>query len=587
MNTKISTGVGQLARAPHNAVRTIPAATFCHSRAVGHKTNRPTRSSVSDAPQPSRIMPIVSPTAQSLVAHPPASDEFVAPSGIVVRLARGLSRRAKRFLRGITLPSSATRVEETFRRLRRPDCAVGLSARLDRASHSSVSPLATAHGIVTVTRFGQRELAGRWSEQLTRYQLANGAVVDDTGHQASAFATAAAVRAWDDVTALGDDGAAFADIERSLAAACRWLAARIEPSGRLRIAPSGCRYDVPNPDVVHLAVVAPLARVAERWPDVVSPGAVQRAVSYYRRVADPFIPSRIVGGHGLATMALWELGHADDVRQRMFLPSAHQRSDGAVPALPERGRVLDDDVARLARLWFLTGDVDRGNRALSWLGRRTMTSTIAALARLDAVFEQVVANFLDKRGDVHRAIDGDDGRMVAVRQWCAGIDAGAGVADVGCGAGRYSARLAAERPALRLTGIDVGSAPVAQLPEGVAYRQGQMLDLRLMQQGYDAAFSVEALEHALLPEQAVAEICRMVRPGGQVLIIDKDRRRQPLSDHAPWERWFTAEEVSRWLAAHCDDVRVTEITHGTSPAQHGLFFCWTGVRRTNVARKAA
>ena len=34
---------------------------------------------------------------------------------------------------------------------------------------------------------------------------------------------------------------------------------------------------------------------------------------------------------------------------------------------------------------------------------------------------------------------------------------------------------------------------------------------------------MESLEHALLPEQAVAELCRVVRPGGSVLVIDKDR----------------------------------------------------------------
>jgi hypothetical protein len=186
---------------------------------------------------------------------------------------------------------------------------------------------------------------------------------------------------------------------------------------------------------VHLALLAPLARAAGRLPDVVSSAAVRRAVSYYRRVAAPFTSSRIAGGHSLATAALWELGHRDDVLERMFLPSAYQRRSGAVPALPERQRVLDDDVARLARLWFLSGDVDRGNRAMTWLTRRPVSSTIATLARLDAAIQQVTANFRHKRGDVHRTIDPDDGRMMAVRQWCAGIDAGAQVADVGCGTG--------------------------------------------------------------------------------------------------------------------------------------------------------
>ncbi|MCB0206348.1 MAG: methyltransferase domain-containing protein, partial [Anaerolineae bacterium] len=228
-----------------------------------------------------------------------------------------------------------------------------------------------------------------------------------------------------------------------------------------------------------------------------------------------------------------------------------------------------------------------GNLAMHWLSRRNATSTIATLSRLDATLEQVAANFRCRRGDVHRTIDPRDGRMAAVRQWCAGIDAGAQVADVGCGAGRFLARLAAERPSLRLSGIDAAATPSVPLPHGVAYAQRRVLNLASDGRTFDAAFAVDVLQHTLLPAQAVAEICRVVRSGGRILLIDKDRRHQSRSEHAPWERWFTADEVSRWLAEFCDDVSVREVSHGTAPPQHGLYLCWTAVRRKAAARLAA
>ena len=103
---------------------------------------------------------------------------------------------------------------------------------------------------------------------------------------------------------------------------------------------------------------------------------------------------------------------------------------------------------------------------------------------------------------------------------------------------------------------------------------------------YDAAICIEALEHALTPERAVAELCRIVRPGGRVLIIDKAARHLSLSLHEPWERWFTPESVSGWLAKHCDEVTCTELSAGPQQRTPGLFLCWQGVRRAAIVSAA-
>ena len=95
----------------------------------------------------------------------------------------------------------------------------------------------------------------------------------------------------------------------------------------------------------------------------------------------------------------------------------------------------------------------------------------------------------------------------------------------------------------------------------------------------DGAIAIESLEHALLPERAVAELCRIVRPGGRVLVIDKDRARQALSEHEPWERWFTPQELAGWLRAWCNQVTVTPIAHLEGQPGQGLFLAATATRR--------
>ena len=84
---------------------------------------------------------------------------------------------------------------------------------------------------------------------------------------------------------------------------------------------------------------------------------------------------------------------------------------------------------------------------------------------------------------------------------------------------------------------------------------------------------------------AVAELCRIVRPGGRVLIIDKHAAQQPLSLHQPWERWFQFEEIAGWLAPYCCDIDIRPISHGPGGKADGLFFAWEATRNAPASRQ--
>lgn len=198
---------------------------------------------------------------------------------------------------------------------------------------------------------------------------------------------------------------------------------------------------------------------------------------------------------------------------------------------------------------------------------------------LDAALLRVKAAFEDQWASFPTEIDPADGRMRAVRAWFDNLPHDARVADVGCGRGRFLKRLAGEFPEARLTGVDVSPAMLGELPPGIEPLEGSLLDIPAAEATFDGALAVESLEHSLLPERAVAELCRIVRAGGRVLIIDKHIAKQPLSEHDPWERWFSPEELTRWLQPWCDEVTVVPVSHAEGRVGNDLFLAASGRRR--------
>lgn len=206
----------------------------------------------------------------------------------------------------------------------------------------------------------------------------------------------------------------------------------------------------------------------------------------------------------------------------------------------------------------------------------TRAATVEFLATCQ---RQVEVTFDELTDALPQQIDPQDGRVRAVRRWLKRwATAGARVADIGCGSGRFLAQLCDHTPPLRLLGIDPSLRMLAHVPRQIDRAAGSLLALPMADASCDGVFCVESLEHALLPQLAVAELCRVTRPGGRILIIDKHTQFQPLSEHLPWERWFTPEEVFHWLEPYCCEVVIRPIPHGGTDVASGLFQCWTAIR---------
>ena len=102
------------------------------------------------------------------------------------------------------------------------------------------------------------------------------------------------------------------------------------------------------------------------------------------------------------------------------------------------------------------------------------------------------------------------------------------ILEVGCGTGKFSTVLR-ERGS-DLTVLDIGRGLVRSVAGRVSSPGvvGDACRLPFRDAGFDAVVSSECVEHTPDPERAVAEMCRVVRPGGFVCLTTPNKLWYPV-----------------------------------------------------------
>jgi ubiquinone/menaquinone biosynthesis C-methylase UbiE len=152
--------------------------------------------------------------------------------------------------------------------------------------------------------------------------------------------------------------------------------------------------------------------------------------------------------------------------------------------------------------------------------------------------------------------------------------AGGRVLDVGCGKGRFARILQECNPGAEIWGLDVAEAMLRLVPAGIRKCAGWMTALPFPEGSFEAAYATESLEHSVEIETAVAEICRVVKLGGRIVIIDKNVEHWGRLKTPEWERWFGRRELERLLRRHCRKVSSRPISYWEDVTPDGLFLAW-------------
>lgn len=110
-----------------------------------------------------------------------------------------------------------------------------------------------------------------------------------------------------------------------------------------------------------------------------------------------------------------------------------------------------------------------------------------------------------------------------------GVDPGATVLDVGCGPGLMSARLLELVPAGALIGVDADPALLARARERCAgagararFVEAWADALPINDQSVDLVYARFLFQHLPRPLTVLAELRRVLRPGGRVCVLDTD-----------------------------------------------------------------
>ncbi len=450
-------------------------------------------------------------------------------------------------------------------------------------------PEVTGYLVPTMLQYGERDLAIRFARWLCCIQRADGSFTDQEG-VSYIFDSGQVLRG---LLAIGEL------VPESLDAAGRvadYLCAQMVDEGKRGF---GDRYNGTIPEAVHLYVLPPLVEAAGILRNPVYKVAAERCLDFYCQHESALQINDLTHFLAYELEALIDLNRGEIAESIMNRLRARQSIDGAVPGVGDASWVCSPGLAQLAICWYKLGQAEQGDKALAWLESRQCPSggflgsygaganyfpkaelPWAAKFYLDAHLLRVKAFFDSHVAIIRSEVDMNDGRTQAILSMIKPEDR---VVEVGCGKGRFLKAVKAAFPDSSCTGVDISPALLSHLPENINGLTGSLESIPVPGDSFDIAFSVEAIEHSINPAAAIAEMLRVVKPNGWVVVIDKQLsqtgRLQPLS----WERWPDVDYLSRLLNRECDKVSAENVGYDGKPAEDGLMVAWRGQKRSRLS----
>jgi len=162
-------------------------------------------------------------------------------------------------------------------------------------------------------------------------------------------------------------------------------------------------------------------------------------------------------------------------------------------------------------------------------------------------FEKVA----DKWDQMRRSFFSEKVRKVAVAR--ADIQAGKLAADIGAGTGFITEELV--QNGLKVIAVDQSKAMLEEMKkkfgrfDTVEYRTGEFNNLPIQNETVDYVFANMYLHHVDLPQVAIEEMARVLKPGGKVVITDMDEHEFEFLRKEQHDRWlgFKREDIERWF----------------------------------------
>lgn len=451
-------------------------------------------------------------------------------------------------------------------------------------------PEVTGYTVPTLYKVGEKQLAREWISWLISIQQPDGSFCAPDGKTPYTFDTGQVIRGF--VSALDD----LPEVEGPLRKACDWVLIQVQPDGRLATPSTEMWGDTAN-DSIHLYVLPPLIEAGEKLNEPKYIDAAHCVLEYYKQRKDLADFKMLSHFHAYVLEALCDLGETESVKSGMEQIAALQKPNGSIPAYPDVSWVCSTGVAQLAVIWYKLGISEPAEKVMVYLAKRLNRSggffgsygrganyfpdaeiSWAVKFYLDAWHWRIKTSFDAEIDLFPDSINEQDGKMQEILSFFGNLN-DEKVIDVGCGKGRFLRILRDKFPHAQLYGLDISEVMLRYCPQGVQTVCGSILDIRYPDATFDAVYCVEALEHTVRIEAAVREMCRILKPDGKILIIDKNKAKSGRLQISQWEKWFSRKEIEDLLQKYDVQAESKLIAYGQHEQPDGLFIAWQGVKR--------
>ena len=462
-------------------------------------------------------------------------------------------------------------------------------------------PEVTGYYIPSLLRWGYRDLAYAYANWLCGMQKEDGSWYDTNDRDPYIFDSAQVLKGLIAIYPI------LPSVKENIIKGCDWILSNMDENGRL-ITPVKDAWGRPGmcSELVHLYCLSPLYEAANLFEKPEYRIAADRILKYYKdnhynEIMDFGFLSHF---YAYVMEALLDVGEMEMAREAMEKVALLQKESGAVPAYKDVDWVCSTGLFQLALVWYRLGEVERGNKAFyyacdlqnesgGWFGSYMSEDSLmqendyfpteeiswANKYFLDALYYKGQAEFNLWADSILPSIEYEDERYRTISTEVGRIFDGNGkkILDVGCGKGRYLNNLSEDYPDNRYYGVDLSDNVLRYItkPE-ISKKEGSLTNIGYENNQFDLTYSCEALEHAIDVRSAIREMARVTKPGGTIVVIDKNRDEYGRFEIKDWEVWFGLEALKSLMEEFCSEVKVLKKLNYESKMDDNLFAAWIG-----------